>query len=61
MNSVYIRFQAAAPEWVRSPKHIPPPDKFSPEPKDADVMGPYYPTAEYTTKTAFETLGGSCE
>ena len=54
VNSVYIRFQASAKKWIQSPNHIPIPTVDKPNPKDPDVMGKYYPMAEYTTKALFE-------
>lgn len=57
VTSVYIRYQASSRDWARSPKHIARPIPKSPEPKDAETMGPYYPTAKYTTKEEFEKQG----
>ncbi|MBL8298946.1 MAG: hypothetical protein JNN30_11455 [Rhodanobacteraceae bacterium] len=54
INVVYLRYQVINPDWAESPANIPPPTESHPLNQAESVMGPYYPTAEYTTKELFE-------
>jgi hypothetical protein len=47
-----LRIMANHPGWANSPDRITAPGT------EAEVMGPYYPRGEYTTKAQFETKGG---
>jgi hypothetical protein len=46
-----LRIMANNPDWKQSPNHIAKPGM------EEEVMGPYYPRGEYTTKAAFEAGG----
>lgn len=51
---LYIRYQNPSLSWIHSPARIPMPTIDSPLPKDAVVMGPYYPRGQYMTTKQFE-------
>ena len=46
-----LRIMANSPDWKQSPNHVTKPGM------EEQVMGPYYPRSEYTTKAAFEAKG----
>ena len=51
IDTVYMRFMAADPNWSQSPQKVTTPGT------EARVMGPYFPRSQYTTTTAFEKRG----
>ncbi len=53
-GSVYIHFQGPNPDWEYSPAKVSPPTQADPIQHESEVMGPYFPTAYYTTRAAFE-------
>lgn len=52
---VYIRFMAPDSNWAQSPANIPIPTASNPAPSYQSIMGPYYPTVSYMSKSNFET------
>ena len=46
-----IRMMSADPNWENSPVKIEKPGE------EAEVLGPYYPRGQYTTKEVFEANG----
>jgi hypothetical protein len=46
-----LRFMANAPNWSQSPSHVTKPGM------EESVMGPYYPSGQYTTTAEFEASG----
>lgn len=56
VNTVYIRYMDPNPDWPQSPVNIPLPTPEHPGPRDAAVMGEFYPRAAYLSKADFERL-----